>query len=173
MLVSLNALELRCMHWIRRHAQPHTTLFLHICTRMGTPIGWILLCIGFAIYQMDIYWGIAIGMASCVGGISAEIIKQFIRRKRPCDEPNGILALGTIPNTHSFPSGHAASSASVASLLYCMHQPFLFFALFSVLVGFSRIYLGVHYPSDVIAGALLGLGCGWYCAQDLLPLIWG
>jgi undecaprenyl-diphosphatase len=84
-------------------------------------------------------------------------IKYYFRRRRPFIDIVQAIAIGRKPGSYSFPSGHAASAFAGAWLLshhYSRLAP-LWFAI-AALTGFSRIYLGVHYPGDVASGALLG-----------------
>ncbi|SHJ39745.1 phosphatase PAP2 family protein [Parasporobacterium paucivorans] len=86
------------------------------------------------------------------------ILKNLIARTRPYDVVSGVQLLIARPNDFSFPSGHTGSSFAAAVVLYRelpkkYGVPALILA---ALIGLSRIYLGVHYPSDVICGALFG-----------------
>ena len=83
-------------------------------------------------------------------------IKFTIRRKRP-EGDWGTIYRKTDP--HSFPSGHAARAAMIATLaLFCCPLPVgLALTLWALLVSLARIAMGVHYPSDVLAGAILGV----------------
>lgn len=86
------------------------------------------------------------------------LLKLAVQRERP---PTVILdpePLMEVPTTSSFPSGHASSSFACA-LVLARFAPRLTVPLFALaaLIGFSRIYVGVHYPLDVLAGAALGL----------------
>ncbi len=63
--------------------------------------------------------------------------------------------------SYSFPSGHAGSSFAVATVIKFINKKFAAFVIiFSILMAFSRLYLYVHFPSDVIAGILVGISCG-------------
>lgn len=84
-------------------------------------------------------------------------IKAYFRRQRPFIEIVRALVIGKKPGSWSFPSGHTAASFAAALMLSSVwphHRPW-FFALAS-LVGFSRVYVGAHYPGDVLSGATLG-----------------
>jgi undecaprenyl-diphosphatase len=85
-------------------------------------------------------------------------IKAFFHRSRPFIAFIQAIVIGKKPGSWSFPSGHSASAFAGAWLLsrdFPGQSPFFF--LLAALVGFSRIYLGDHYPGDVLSGALSGM----------------
>jgi undecaprenyl-diphosphatase len=96
------------------------------------------------------------------------LIKNLVQRLRPCNEPllSGLVHLvnGECGGQYSFVSSHATNSFDVAllSLLFIRKRWFTISIIFwAAVVGYSRIYLGVHYPGDVIFGSILGSFIGW------------
>lgn len=114
-------------------------------------------------YAAAALWTIAIACcAVLVAGWAEDALKIAVARVRPCREIEGIRLIVPCPSSFSMPSGHAISSFAFATPLYYLTREYIavrwrvFPLLLAMLIAFSRIYLGVHYPSDVLAGALLG-----------------
>lgn len=83
-----------------------------------------------------------------------QLIKYFIMRPRPYTELSNLILLD-LGTDYSFPSGHTSTSTAMAYLLSKEYNKWCFM-LIPLVVAFSRLYIGVHYPSDVLGGFLLG-----------------
>jgi undecaprenyl-diphosphatase len=101
---------------------------------------------------------IALGIAGIIiSSVSVSFLKLLFATPRPCTALENIRLLVACPGSFSMPSGHAATSFAAASLMGHFIKPAAIpVFLLALLVAFSRVYVGVHYPSDVIAGAIWG-----------------
>ena len=89
------------------------------------------------------------------------LLKPLVARIRPCNVVKNINMLIPIPKDFSFPSGHTAVSFAVTSALYfCKNKIWIPSVLLFFLIAFSRMYLYVHYPSDILGGVVLGILVG-------------
>ncbi len=148
-------------------------LFMVFVTDMGN-LGaiWLVVAAALLLRGEERKTGIAIAaalvLAFVAGGI---VIKPLVARIRPCDIDTTVRLLIDRPRDFSFPSGHASSSFAAVTVLFLAgstwRRPA---AVLAALIAFSRLYLFVHYPSDVIAGILLGMLCGYVAWQVSGPL---
>lgn len=112
--------------------------------------------------------GMVIGLV--VGNV---FLKNLAARPRPCwiEDVNMIVS---IPGDFSFPSGHTLSSVISTVILMLTNKKFGWFAIpLTVIVAFSRLYLYVHFPTDVVFGAILGVAIGfftWFLSKKIKPL---
>ena len=133
-----------------------------IITMMGNlGIIWLIISILMLLKVEDRIIGIGVILALILTTIIGEgIIKHIVKRNRPFQNYEDELLINK-PITYSFPSGHTASSfAALAVFLQMNGKLGLIMSPVATLIAFSRIYLKVHYPTDVIFGIVLGITCG-------------
>lgn len=100
--------------------------------------------------------GLAVAVV-VVSGLTAEFLKDVILRTRPCHALEGVRLLVKCSSTHSLPSGHATYvSAGMVFLSIRYRRYWPFFMAFAFIVAYSRVYVGVHYPFDVLSSAFFG-----------------
>ncbi len=96
------------------------------------------------------------------------LLKPIVGRVRPFDVIGLAELLIKKPTDFSFPSGHTASAFAIVSVFYLNRMKYRYGVLFlAIIIAFSRLYLYVHFPSDVLFGVLLGISCG-YIAKKLV-----
>jgi undecaprenyl-diphosphatase len=136
----------------------------------GTAFFYLLICIGLCVLASD--------------QIASGLFKNWVQRIRPSHEPSleGIVQLVKEPNgdlyrggQFGFYSSHASNMFAAVTLFFVLMRPqpkWIFTALFAwaMWVSVSRIYLGVHYPTDVLMGIFMGILIGWGCATMYLRL---
>lgn len=127
-------------------------------TRIGNGQVWAAL--GLAVWVLDGNGGafmqrLALGFAIELAVYKA--VKQLFSRPRPFTKLPAVVRLIAPPDEFSFPSGHTAGAFVVLGIAGAAFSWLIApLAILAALIGLSRVYLGVHYPSDVMAGALLG-----------------
>lgn len=94
------------------------------------------------------------------------LLKNLVARPRPYTQIEELVMLMPCPADHSFPSGHTCASFAVAgSLLWTMDRRWNFIRvpalILAIWMAFSRLYVGVHYPTDVLAAVIIGLAGSW------------
>ncbi len=156
---------------VKKIANIHTPFLnriMIIFTKLGNGgfIWWLTLCFPFLLMKNNRATGVYLTLALGVNFILGEIIiKHIIARMRPSSKLEDDELIIKRPKDYSFPSGHTASSftAFTVTLLRCPAYIFLPVLLVALIIGFSRMYLRVHYLSDVVCGAVLGIFSGTIC----------
>jgi undecaprenyl-diphosphatase len=102
---------------------------------------------------------------------SHRILKEIFLRPRPCNALGDIITPAGCGGTYSFPSNHAFNNFAAATFFFLLYKN-LKWILFSTatLIALSRVYLGLHYPSDVLAGAAFGVLFGYLFAMLVLSV---
>jgi undecaprenyl-diphosphatase len=128
----------------------------------------ILVYLGFTYRKKFLVIVLVIAVAVTLTDQFSVLLKNSVMRLRPCHDPSlqGIVHLvrGACGGTYSFVSSHAANCFGVAVLTLLLIRKAWFTAfiiIWAAAVSYSRIYLGVHFPGDVLAGACLGAAAGW------------
>lgn len=97
---------------------------------------------------------------------STNLVKYTVQRLRPCNNPDIIIRIVKSSKSFSFFSGHAANSMAAAVFIYCLIKPYFKYAfllfLWPLIFAYSRIYLGLHYPLDILCGYLFGMLTGLF-----------
>ncbi|MBI1780341.1 MAG: phosphatase PAP2 family protein [Sphingobacteriales bacterium] len=126
---------------------------------VGLPVG--LFATGLATHNADMKKkAIYLGETFLVNTAITTILKNTIKRERPSVKDPSIIPLDAA-GSYSFPSGHTSDAFATATSLSIAYPKWYVIAplfLWASSVGYSRMYLGVHYPSDVVAGAIVGAG---------------
>lgn len=123
-------------------------------------IFWIILSLALMIPKKTRKAGIVAGCSLLLGFLITNVtLKPLVDRVRPYNYSDAIIPLGRIPKESSFPSGHTCASFACA-LIYVHMLPKKYgipLVVLATLIALSRLYLGVHFPTDVIGGFLVAL----------------
>ncbi|WP_316572268.1 phosphatase PAP2 family protein [Neobacillus sp. YIM B06451] len=146
-----------------RYDQKGLNLFFHQITHLGGATATISFTV-FFILCFDFptkLWGLESALSLLTSHLFVFSTKKIYPRARPyLSLPNARVGKNPLKD-HSFPSGHTTAIFSIITP-FIFHLPILGLILFPLAccVGVSRVFLGLHYPSDVLAGALVGMGFG-------------
>jgi undecaprenyl-diphosphatase len=144
-------------------------MFLLSKTFVWIPLYVFLLYLIYSEYKTN-SWIILIGITITItlsDQITTSFMKPFFERLRPSNDPS-LGDMVHIVNKYrgsrfGFASSHAANTFGTATFIYLLlkekHKALFFLFLWAVFVSYTRIYLGVHYPGDIIAGAIVGVLC--------------
>jgi membrane-associated phospholipid phosphatase len=153
---------------ISTHRSPSDTRFNHFISKTAPPItvGMPLLMYGIGLIEHDETLqkkSIEIGVAVAATVVESYALKYIVKRPRPYVTYPDLNSVDT-EGTPSFPSGHSSGAFALAtslSLNYLKWYVVVPSFAWAGLTGYSRMYLGVHYPTDVLMGAAIGSGTAW------------
>jgi len=154
-------LDLKLLHALRtRGHAPRLEELMRVLGKSGNNGGiWMAIGVGLALVDSSNReaWLICAALGPIAIGLNY-VVKLVVRRPRPVLE--GLPPLGGAPSSLSFPSAHATSSFAVATAMARVEPLGALAFLLAFALALGRPYLGMHYPSDVLVGALLGVGLG-------------
>lgn len=163
MLEWIQGIDWTILNWIQKVFRCE---FLDFVVPKITALGnkgaiWLVLALILTISKKYRKYGIAMFAALAAGALIGNImLKPLVARSRPC-WLEAIELLIRNPSDYSFPSGHTLSSTIGAYMLTSANRKFGWIAIpLAVLIALSRLYLYVHFPSDVLAGAIIGILVG-------------
>lgn len=161
-------MELELLRWVQSFASPALDVFFQVVTMLGEQ--WVVVLALAAVYWLaDKQTGEELAFTLLLSGLSNNILKGVFRLERPIGQ-EGIRSLRQHTATgYSFPSGHSQNAATLYFFPARRWGGWWYAAAagVSLLVGLSRLYLGVHYPKDVAAGIGLGIAMAW-----IGPALW-
>ena len=171
MLEKLSALDRKLFIWLNSlGSETWDPLWLIITKQVNwIPVFAIVIYLAFK----RLGWKHALMVVGLIGLLvlftdqATNLIKNSVRRLRPGSDPAIADIIRAIQKRHSFSfiSGHASNSMAVAFFAYRVLHPYLkyigFFFLWPLIFAYSRIYLGLHYPGDILLGYAWGLFTGW------------
>ena len=155
--------EFAFLDWLQQFHNPvldALAVFLNYAGEHGEI--WIAFTLLLLLFRRTRKAGCAMATALVLYLVAGDcILKPLFARPRPCDLNTSITMLVARPHGHSFPSGHTASGVAAAYALWLQNRklgaPALVLAAF---IAFTRLYLYVHFPTDVLGGAVLGIALG-------------
>lgn len=148
--------------WVQSLRNPVFDVLMPFLSFLGNyGLIWLIAAVLLLCRKQYRRYGVLLLVALAVGYILGDlVIKNLVERMRPF-EALGLTPLVPPPESFSFPSGHALSSfASAAVLLYADRRLGTVGFLLAVCIAVSRVYVCVHYPTDVVAGAVIGSAVG-------------
>lgn len=170
----ITALDFQILDFLQQHCRNGALdWFFSRLTHLGDAgIIWIVLALGLLLYPKTRRSGAVVAIALVLDLILCNgILKNLIARTRPYDINTAVELLIKTPSDYSFPSGHTAAAFAAVTALFCCRSRFRIPAfVLAVLIAFSRLYLYVHFPTDILGGVFVGLVCG--CAAAWIVNLW-
>lgn len=157
-------LEFSVLYALQAIHTPWLDQLMRLITSLGN-VGWIWVAIGVGLllFRRTRRMGTAVLLALLAGYLVGNLfLKPIVARARPCWLEPDVALLISVPGDYSFPSGHSLTAFAAAMSIWYQNRSWGLAALtLAALIAFSRLYLFVHFPSDVLCGILLGLLAAW------------
>lgn len=157
------------LDWIQQHLRsPFGDAVVPLITSLGNAgILWILIGLVLLTQRSWRKTGVVLLLALLIEAFFCNIVlKNLVAMPRPFTLHENVQLLISAPHDYSFPSGHTgAAFASAAALYFSRARYWIVVFVLAVLIAFSRLYLYVHFPTDVLAGIVLGIASAWLAEQ--------
>ena len=168
--MALLELEFSILYFIQGLHTPFLDRFMTAVTSLGDK-GWFFIVLGIILFcfKRTRKMGAAVLLSLAAGGLIGNVVlKNFVMWDRPCWIDESVRLLIQNPKDFSFPSGHTLASfeTAVSIFLYNRKWGVPVIVLASV-IALSRLYLFVHFPTDVLSGMALGIFIGWYVHRTI------
>lgn len=153
-------MDFKLLYLINNMHNPILDNIMVFLTNLGdVGLIWLIISIILLFKKKTRKCGILIMISMVIGLILGNgILKNLIQRQRPCWIDTSILLLIPNPTDYSFPSGHTIASFEAATMILLHNKKWGIPAMIlAILISFSRMYLFVHFPTDILAGAILGI----------------
>lgn len=168
-MTAVTRAELAALDFIQEHVScDFFDGFMMAVTSLGNSgILWIALSVVLLLFKRSRKYGLMMALAIVIGALICNVtLKPLVARIRPYELAESVRLLVPAPSDYSFPSGHTTASFAAASSLIISKARGRYAALIlAVLIAFSRLYLYVHYPTDVFAGVIIGIFSAWLACR--------
>lgn len=174
-------IEFRILDFIQSLRTPFGDAAMPLISKLGnTGMIWIILALVLLLIPKTRSYGVLVTAALLADVILCDgILKHLFRRVRPCDINTAVQLLIPRPKDFSFPSGHTACSVAVSTALFLVRKKryatgdgqdrvyrvmgklWIPVWILTAVIAFSRMYLYVHYPTDILGGVATGLAAGY------------
>ena len=158
-------MEIQILNMIQNLRTPLGDTIVPLITRLGDAgIIWIILTLILLLIPKTRKTGVILTAALLVDLVLCNmLLKNLVARTRPFDVNTAVQLLIARPRDYSFPSGHTAASFASVTALYLAGEKKMWKAalVLAVLIALSRLYLYVHYPTDIIGGVIFGSLSGY------------
>lgn len=168
--MALLELEFSILYFIQGLHTPFLDRFMTAVTSLGDK-GWFFIVLGIILFcfKRTRKMGAAVLLSLAAGGLIGNVVlKNLVMRDRPCWIDESVRLLIQNPKDFSFPSGHTLASFETAVSIFLYNRkwgaPVLVLAS---IIALSRLYLFVHFPTDVLSGMALGIFIGWYVHRTI------
>lgn len=168
--MSLQDLELSFLYFLQGFHTPFLDKLMTAITFLGNS-GWFFIVLGVLLlcFERTRKTGFLVLVSLTVGLLIGNgALKHLVMRDRPCWIDQTVPLLIANPTDFSFPSGHTLAAFETAVSIFLVNKrwgiPMLALA---ALIGLSRLYLFVHFPTDVLSGMVLGIFIAWFVARTI------